>query len=1093
MIFFEKLKEKKVYVILIIIAILIIGIVASLCLSKKEYVSVSKLLLIRTELNENNETENKGNIEITSKLVHTFKELLKSDSSVQKIEEELNIQNTKLKNNIKVKKNFNSDTFEIEVKYTDETTSVKISEALLDVFSDKLEEMYEDREIYVVDNPYIAKTTRNISIILSALISIIIGVLVSIIYIIASAIIERNVRINKNIDSEINLKKLIEIPLNNYKKNKSNYKNELVYYDSLKSPSLKAFKNLRTNIQFINVNNKDKNIMLVTSPLDGEGKSYITANLGVTFAEVGKKVIIIDSDMKNGRQNKIFNIPNNLGFSNYLSNLDSNGMEINKLTNTFINETEIKNLNLITSGTIPPNTTELLTSERLEQLVKDLSVFYDLVLIDGTSVLNNMDSLILSRVANSTILISDYRKTKKEDLFKAKKDIQNVGGRPMGLIINKAKIKKKISFAEIKADVIQKLVSLKEWFSKEIEIVKKKIDKSIDKVKEKKENKKQKLLMAAKIDKIEQKKNEEKEELKSEEITEDLSKKENSNDLKKEELKEESKKNNNESENIITFEDTPRTIIPEIERVEKSSTLNRNIKNKINNIILIDSRKRENSSAINNDKPNFDFKKYLNIAVNLKDKAILATRDFFVGMKNTFSSFVSNIKEKIEDRKKEKEFDKIYLKELQKDYESDQLSFDNLENFENSDNENLQESEYLEGQETFDDIKTQEEIIPESKEKEEIKLNSISNEKEIPEKMAQNNNIVSNTNNKEDLKNTEITNNIDIKNTATTSEDNLKEAKTEDDIETKQVKKNNSVLIIVDAGDGYCRVFSEKIFVEKLIRGIDHIDGFKKKHYSLKLINDRMQGLMSLYGINKKQAQRIDTLVYTTLCDYDDSVWLSEKIVSNKADSYAYCMAKNYDRLPDENKNDYEIRCKRLRKQELAEANIELEYKLDDIWSTNKINLSDKAAMLHFSNKYEVNLKYKTEDELRKKHENEQFYEEIIEKFDSKNEKEEENAENINSGIYELEKDEETILEMDKKIKKEEQKKLREEKSKLRKEKAEERKIERMKQKAEKMKKQEELRKQREEEKEKQKEEARIEEELLGDNLYPKTKYNRNL
>ena len=679
MIFLEKLKEKKIHVILIVISILIIGIVLSLCLSKKEYISVSKALLIKSEVTENGQSESRENIEITSKLIHTFKELLKSDSSIQKIKDDLNLNlsNKELRKGIDIKINSNSDTFQIQVKNTDENNSIKENQKLIDILSDKLDEMYENREIYIVDSPHINKVTTNISIILCAFISLIIGILVSSGYIFAVAIIDRNIKINENIDNEINLKKLIEIPLINCKKNKSNkIKNELISTTSgSKSITLKAFRNLRTNIQFINVNNKEKNIILITSPLDGEGKSYITANLGVIFAESGKKVIIIDSDMQNGRQNKIFNIPNNLGFSNYLSSLDSNGMEIKKLTNNFINETGIKNLNLITSGTVPPNSTELLTSERLQELIKDLSVFYDLVLIDGTSVLNNMNSLILTRAVNSTIIVSDYKKTKKEDLFKAKKDIQNVGGNPMGIIINKTKFRRKISFQDIKTTSIKVFSFLKLNVSKIIENLKNLINKLKDFAKEKQEEKKQKLLMAAKIDKIEQKKqSENKEEVIVEKLDNNkLEDKENKienknkdkkeekdesnevkdNDNKKEEQKAESKENlndktNNENkEKIINIEDSIKTIIPEIEIVDKNNIYNKNPKKtNVNNIVLINN----SSNRVNNAESSFKVNNYFeNIAKslkNLKEKTVAVVSNSFNKVKTSTVNFGLGIKEK---------------------------------------------------------------------------------------------------------------------------------------------------------------------------------------------------------------------------------------------------------------------------------------------------------------------------------------------------------------------------------------------------------------------------------------------------------------
>ena len=489
MLLLEKIKEKKLHIILIILITVIIGILYSIKFTVKEYVSTSTVLLMKTEKISETESNNLGNLELSNKQISTFREILKSDTTIKEIKKDtgLEIQEKDLSKKIEVKRNSNSDTFKIQVKNSEEKNALEINRKLLEIFSDKLEEVYNNTELYIVDNPHITESIYSISIIISLIKSIILGIVIGLGYIIIIVIKEKNQKINSNIEKEINLKKLIEIPLKT-EKNSKNPKRELIAYENKKSNTSKAFKILRSNIQFINVNNEKKNIILVTSPTGKEGKSYIAANIAISFAEVGKKVVLIDSDMNNGRQSKIFNIPNNLGFSNYLSSLDTNGVEIKKLTNNFINETAIKNLNLITSGTVPPNSSELLATEKLELLIKDLSVFYDVVVIDGTSVLTSIDSLIIARIATSTILVSNYRKTKKEELQKSKRDIQNIGGRAIGIIINKVKEKK--SKEQIKKYITETKIKLKNNINKFIEILK-----------ERKEKSKQKLLTEAIIEK----------------------------------------------------------------------------------------------------------------------------------------------------------------------------------------------------------------------------------------------------------------------------------------------------------------------------------------------------------------------------------------------------------------------------------------------------------------------------------------------------------------------------------------------------------------------------------------------------------------
>ena len=133
---------------------------------------------------------------------------------------------------------------------------------------------------------------------------------------------------------------------------------EVITHQDPKSPISEIFKTLRTNIQFMSTKGKLKTI-LVTSTLPGEGKSWVSSNLAVTFAQAGKRVVLIDADMRKGRQYTIFGVSPRPGLSNYLSGIIDNEEASDDLTN-YIQETEIDNLYLISAGNIPPNPSELL-------------------------------------------------------------------------------------------------------------------------------------------------------------------------------------------------------------------------------------------------------------------------------------------------------------------------------------------------------------------------------------------------------------------------------------------------------------------------------------------------------------------------------------------------------------------------------------------------------------------------------------------------------------------------------------------------------------------------------------------------------------
>ena len=215
---------------------------------------------------------------------------------------------------------------------------------------------------------------------------------------------------------------------------------ELIVKEEPKSPISEIFRTLRTNIQFMNTKNKLKSL-LVTSTIAGEGKSWVSSNLAATFAQAGKKVIILDADMRKGRQYRIFDVSPRPGLSNYLSGVTENDKEVDLAD--YVQETEIENLFVIPAGNVPPNPSELLVSESMIHLLEKLKEICDIVIIDGPPTQLVTDSLILTRIADSTVIIAEGNKTKKESLRRIVDNIQKVGGKIAGVVLNKVKLSAK--------------------------------------------------------------------------------------------------------------------------------------------------------------------------------------------------------------------------------------------------------------------------------------------------------------------------------------------------------------------------------------------------------------------------------------------------------------------------------------------------------------------------------------------------------------------------------------------------------------------------------------------------------------------------
>ena len=220
-------------------------------------------------------------------------------------------------------------------------------------------------------------------------------------------------------------------------------KKELLIQKNPKSPIAETFRTLRTNLQFMNAKNGLQTI-LITSTVPGEGKTWVSSNLAVTFALTGKKVLLIDADMRKGRISKVFQARPNPGLSNFLSGINTNdNIETRSSVLNFVQTTGVDNLYVMTSGNIPPNPAELLETDVTVNMIEELKEKFDIVIFDGTPSMLVTDATILSRLVDTTVIVSAYNLTKKEDLVKVKRNIENVGGKIAGVVFNKVPGKSK--------------------------------------------------------------------------------------------------------------------------------------------------------------------------------------------------------------------------------------------------------------------------------------------------------------------------------------------------------------------------------------------------------------------------------------------------------------------------------------------------------------------------------------------------------------------------------------------------------------------------------------------------------------------------
>ncbi|MEN3769012.1 CpsD/CapB family tyrosine-protein kinase [Priestia megaterium] len=204
----------------------------------------------------------------------------------------------------------------------------------------------------------------------------------------------------------------------------------LISLTNSKSSIAEQFRTVRTSIQFSSVDT-DLHSVVVTSPNPGEGKSTIAANLAVVFAQQGKRVLLIDSDLRKPTVHYTFHIENHIGLTNILTRQAT----LEKAVKTTTQE----NLWVLTSGPIPPNPSELLGSKGMNALLEKAKDEFDLIILDSPPVLAVTDAQVLSNLTDGTVLVISSENTRIDSAKKAKELLETAKAKILGVVHNNKK------------------------------------------------------------------------------------------------------------------------------------------------------------------------------------------------------------------------------------------------------------------------------------------------------------------------------------------------------------------------------------------------------------------------------------------------------------------------------------------------------------------------------------------------------------------------------------------------------------------------------------------------------------------------------
>lgn len=426
--FLEYLK-KYILIILIVVVLFVAGIIFYDKNLKVPMYSSSTTIVL-TQTNQAQEaTITQNDLQINSKLVSTYSEIVKSKLVLQQVINNLNLDYTykELNKNVSVENVQNTEILKVSVKDKNANNSSQIANNIAKIFSKEVSKIYDLNNVSIIDRAQVPKDVCNNTLKRDMVLSVFLALFGSVAIIFIIYYFDDTIKLTENLEEEIEMPVVAKVFKSDVG-NKNGYQVELLLDKYPKSIVSESIKTLRTNLQFSTVDEEFKTL-LITSSIPGEGKSFVSANLAVSFVQTGKKVLIIDCDMRKGRQHKIFKTSNTRGLSDLL---------IDDIANysSYIKKTHIDNLYLMTRGTIPPNPSELLNSKKNRLLIEKLKTKFHIIIFDGVPCNGLPDSIIMSTLVDKVLIVSREQKTPKSVLEVTKTSLQKVGAPVAGVILN---------------------------------------------------------------------------------------------------------------------------------------------------------------------------------------------------------------------------------------------------------------------------------------------------------------------------------------------------------------------------------------------------------------------------------------------------------------------------------------------------------------------------------------------------------------------------------------------------------------------------------------------------------------------------------
>ena len=359
-----------------------------------------------------------SDIAMNEKLVNTYAEVIKSETVLNTVINnlKLNISNKKLYDSISVKTDPKTTVIKISVKLENANQAVEVSKELINVFFYKIKELYNVKTASILDNPVSDEKPVNINPQKYLIIGAIVGLVISVAVTVTMEAFNEKIKTDNHAEEKLKLSVLANIP---------RYRGEggLVSLDQNNSKN-ESFRALVANIKYFK-----KKSLLITSNVPGVGKSFVSANLALTYASSGKKTLLIDSDLRKGIQHYLFQISNKKGLSDLIRDNKSDYKK-------YVNQSVVENLDILTKGMHKLSYSKLLFSNVIGKIIEQAKDEYDFIVVDGTPNELVADDTVLYSKVDSTIIVAKYNSTKYSSINKLKRNIKVQGGNTLGVIIN---------------------------------------------------------------------------------------------------------------------------------------------------------------------------------------------------------------------------------------------------------------------------------------------------------------------------------------------------------------------------------------------------------------------------------------------------------------------------------------------------------------------------------------------------------------------------------------------------------------------------------------------------------------------------------